>query len=97
MTTDYDYNQMGFSGNDGALQSFQAEYEANMIGPNQSMNARSENVHPTEHMPLYDNNSLFSMQYDTISSVLFPSFLIESYLISFIMIGLIMGVHSMNL
>ncbi|KAF5450837.1 hypothetical protein F2P56_031156 [Juglans regia] len=49
----YPPTMMGLNGNDGAIQSLQAEYEANMIYPNQPMmNTRLENVPPNEHMPL---------------------------------------------
>ncbi|XP_042982051.1 uncharacterized protein LOC122311528 isoform X3 [Carya illinoinensis] len=49
----YPPTMMGLNGNDGAIQSLLAEYEANMIYPNQPMmNAGLENVPPNEHMPL---------------------------------------------
>ena len=50
ITTNYDHDQVGMIAPDGAHQSFHLEHEANLIYPNQLMNAQPEN------MPVYVKN-----------------------------------------
>ena len=54
IVTDYDHDQVGLVAPDnGALHSFQAEHETNLIYSNQQMNIQPEIVTPFEHMPMY--------------------------------------------